>query len=278
MCVCTSNVSSSANNLTLYTIYNTHSEKHYKQTLDPSAFSDDGSGCYNRCTPKYDDYYEAIMEYHLPKISSCPPIKTTPISTTPPNCNGATPPNCNGATPPAAPIAPNCNGPTAPTAPAAPVWGITNTNTATNTSVAGSMNAPLYRLSNPDKGSHMYTTNAKEKNDAVKAGWTEEPSMGKISADQAPGTVPLHRLYNMANGQYMYTTSDAEKNNLTVNGWHAENPIGCVSTAPAPGLVPLYRLSDSNGHLLFTTLESEKNNVINQLGWKLDGTTAYINP
>ncbi|MBF0579737.1 hypothetical protein IM774_08095 [Erysipelotrichaceae bacterium RD49] len=70
-------------------------------------------------------------------------------------------------------------------------------------------------------GDHHYTTDSKETESLVKAGWSFE-GIGWYSAENK--AVPVYRQYNphARTGSHNYTTSLAENNHLVSVGWNAE--------------------------------------------------------
>src|SRR5436305_511700 len=66
---------------------------------------------------------------------------------------------------------------------------------AESSNASGTNAVPLFRLRHNGNTDHFYTTNAKEKDDAVKkAGYVYEGIQCYVFAKQVNGSVPLYRL------------------------------------------------------------------------------------
>ena len=72
--------------------------------------------------------------------------------------------------------------------------------------------SPLYRMYNPNKGTHYYTLNAAERDSLVTKGWNYERDEGALFTSKQKGTYELFRLYNNNSGVHMFTTNEAYKN------------------------------------------------------------------
>ena len=78
--------------------------------------------------------------------------------------------------------------------------------------------AVVYRLYNPNAGQHMYTTDYKEAESLVKAGWMAET----VTFASAREGTPVLRLYNPNSGSHHWTTDPAERDMLVDAGWREE--------------------------------------------------------
>ncbi len=129
----------------------------------------------------------------------------------------------------------------------------------------------MYRLYNPNSGEHFFTSDEKECNDVVAAGWNEE-GMGW----KAPATsdTPVFRLYNPNAGEHHYTTDADERDWLVGLGWKSEG-IGWYSDDAKSK--PLYRLYNPNefaNNHHYTTDTGERDWLVG-LGWRDEGIGWY---
>jgi cell wall-associated NlpC family hydrolase len=126
----------------------------------------------------------------------------------------------------------------------------------------------MFRLYNPNSGEHFYTANAYERDQTVKAGWSDEGT-GWVAPDSGE---PVYRLYNPNAGDHFYTLSSFEKDSLVNTGWNYEG-ISWFSG----GSVPLYRAYNPNaqaGSHNYTTDSGEQGNLLS-VGWNDEGVAWY---
>ena len=137
----------------------------------------------------------------------------------------------------------------------------------------------MYRLYNPNSGEHFYTSNLKEIETIVAAGWKNE---GYAWTALVESDEPVYRLYNPNAGDHHYTVDSEERQNLIDVGWKDEG-IGWYSYSyymrhrkPELG-VALHRLYNPNavaGSHHYTISASEKDNLVT-VGWKYEGIAWY---
>jgi hypothetical protein len=121
----------------------------------------------------------------------------------------------------------------------------------------------MYRLYNENSGEHFYTSNTKEKDNALAAGWKDE-GIGWTAPTEGD---PVYRLYNANGGEHHYTLSAEEKDSLVKAGWKYEG-IGWYSDKNKG--VPLYRLYNPNAFANnhhYTTSADEKAQLV-KAGWQ----------
>ncbi len=138
---------------------------------------------------------------------------------------------------------------------------------------------PLYRAYNPQNGSHLFSDNAQEIQNATKnLGFREEGVAGHIMKNQQSGTVPLYRLRG-PNGDHFYTANAAEVQQAQAQSHYTnEGVAGYVASSQQPGTQPLYRLSNpNNGQHTYTTDANEHQQLLSQ-GWRDEGVVGYIWP
>ena len=152
-------------------------------------------------------------------------------------------------------------------------WEINLADTATNDKAV-----VAYRLYDGNRGEHIYTYNATERDMLVKAGWKEEPSDIKVLHVDAKTGVTVYRVYNPNNGgAHVYTTNPEEVKMLLAAGWEEGVAVFKTPAAGTANTLPVYRVYNTgskNGEHQFTTSAAEKDNLVNH-GWKLEGTPWY---
>ena len=158
---------------------------------------------------------------------------------------------------------------------------------------------PLFRLRNTQTGYHFYTTDPKERDNAINLlyyvsegiqSYVPSSSAGIEGRKPSPlyrlvrvtdpfASVPLYRLYG--NGFHFYTTSLPEAQAAAANlGYTMEGVTGYVQTASyIPGATPLYRLlsRDTGGHF-YTISAPERDNAVANLHYNDEGIAAYVYP
>lgn len=119
--------------------------------------------------------------------------------------------------------------------------------------------APLFRMYNPNKGTHYYTTNAGERDFLLTRGWNAEGTVGNVFNTKFPGTTELFRLYNNDSGVHLFTTDTGTKNGILAafpGIWVQHDNVGFAFTslprtasgAPAPP--PAAALSQATTNLI----------------------------
>ena len=162
---------------------------------------------------------------------------------------------------------------TATAADGSKTWEINLADTATNDKAV-----VAYRLYDGNRGEHIYTYNAKERDMLVAAGWKEETSDIKVLPVDAKTGVTVYRVYNPNNGgAHVFTTNPAEVKMLLDAGWEEGVAVFKTPAAGTANTLPVYRVYNTgskNGEHQFTTSAAERDNLVNH-GWKLEGTPWY---
>lgn len=122
--------------------------------------------------------------------------------------------------------------------------------------------ANVYRVYNPNAGTHLFTASLDEARSAAEAGWRWE---GVAWVSPLEGA-PVHRLYSGASGLHMLTTSDDERCALVAAGWADEG-----SPIMSGGGTPVYRLyNEPAGDRTFTASQAERDSLVSA-GWADEG-------
>lgn len=134
----------------------------------------------------------------------------------------------------------------------------------------------LHRLYNSQTGDHLYTTDCREKDDAVRSsGYVYESVAGYVATRQARRTAPLYRLL-LGSGEHFYTSDQNEVNDLTRDsGNRSEGIVGYLSDRQERNTAPFYRLLTGERHL-YTADEREKNNLLGDSANRLEESPGYI--
>jgi hypothetical protein len=86
---------------------------------------------------------------------------------------------------------------------------------------------PLFRLYGIGNTDHLYTTDIKERDHAVKRlGYTVVETVGYVYPSDGIGRVPLYRLHNKGVHDHYYTTSVHQRDDAAKNGWTDEG-VAC---------------------------------------------------
>ena len=134
----------------------------------------------------------------------------------------------------------------------------------------------VYRIYNPNSGEHFYTTNKKEAESAVKAGWNDE---GRLCMAPKDSDYPVYRLFNpnaRDAGSHHFTISPKEREDLVKAGWVDEG-VAFYSAAQNKG-TKLWRSYNKNdgGHNFTINIEEHKKVVA--AGWTDEGLAWYVYP
>ncbi len=131
----------------------------------------------------------------------------------------------------------------------------------------------MHRLYNKWTGEHFYTSDADEKDECVKAGWSYE---GEEWNAPTISNTPVYRLYNsyVTGGDHHYTLDRDEVETLKNAGWTYEG-IGWYSDDSKQ--VPLYRQYNPNAQTGTHnyTADKDENNYLVSLGWRAEGIGWY---
>jgi hypothetical protein len=152
-----------------------------------------------------------------------------------------------------------------------------NTHAASLSPDSGGAVVPLYRLRHNGNTDHFYTTNAREKDDAVKRyGYVYEGIQCYVFATQTNGSIPLYRLrHNGGDVDHFYTTSADEKNNAVRRYGYTYEGTQCYVLQS--GSVPLYRFRhDGDADHFYTTDPNELNSAIKKAGYTYEGVACYV--
>ncbi len=134
----------------------------------------------------------------------------------------------------------------------------------------------VYRIYNPNSGEHFYTTNKKEAEDAVKAGWNDE---GSLCMAPKASNVPVYRLFNpnaRDAGSHHFTISSKERADLVKAGWVDEG-VAFYSVTNGKGVKLLRAYNKNDGGHNFTISEAEQKKIV-EAGWADEGLAWYVYP
>lgn len=92
----------------------------------------------------------------------------------------------------------------------------------------------VYRVYNPNAGTHFFTTNVAEVNNLVAAGWNNEGVKF-----HAGGGVKVYRLYQARTGNRQYSTNSNVISTLVAHGYTNEGVAFYVNSS-SQGAMPLY--------------------------------------
>ena len=127
----------------------------------------------------------------------------------------------------------------------------------------------VYRLYNEKDGSHLYTTDANEKNSLAKAGWKSE---GVVFKAPKGGTKAVYRLYNPNSGRHHFTADYNEAATLEKAGWALESvPFFGMDSGTA-----VYRLYNPNNEDHLWTKDANEKAALIKAGWKDEGIGFYV--
>lgn len=122
-------------------------------------------------------------------------------------------------------------------------------------------------------GEHFYTTDAAERDRAIRETTFESEGIGCYVLHSPPsGLSPLYRAYN---GGHFYTTNFSERNTAIGNGYSPEGITAYVNTSPGAGLVPVHRFVNQAGRHFYTTNAAEASKV-QHLGYRAEGTPFNV--
>jgi hypothetical protein len=142
--------------------------------------------------------------------------------------------------------------------------------------VSGTL-VPLYRLYNPERADHGYTSNEAEKQRWQHNGYDYEFIQAKIRTSAGAETTPLYRLYNSDLGDHFYTTSSAEQTTAQQYGYEPAGIVGYGYREANDERNPLYRLyHHDRGDHFYTTWEDERQRAEQSLGYTYEGVQCYL--
>ncbi|MGI6118272.1 MAG: hypothetical protein ACOYBC_07750 [Bilifractor sp.] len=132
----------------------------------------------------------------------------------------------------------------------------------------------IYRMYNPNSGEHFYTSDYKERDNLLLAGWRYEGIGWTAPKAGVNNSKPVYRLYNPNAGDHHYTMEVSERDYLVSVGWKYEK-IGWYSDSLQT--VPVYRQYNPNaksGAHNFTTSKTEDSHL-GSIGWRREGISWY---
>lgn len=143
--------------------------------------------------------------------------------------------------------------------------------------VVQNVRTPVYRMWNPAKTDHFYTTSYNEySKTAVNSGYKQQGILGYIFSNSQPGTTPIYRMWNPAVSDHVYTTSFNEYSTKSVYGYKQEGILGYIFSSSQPGTTPVYRMwNPAVSDHVYTTSYSEYSTK-SIYGYKQQGILDYI--
>ena len=129
----------------------------------------------------------------------------------------------------------------------------------------------IYRVYNPNSGEHVYTKDANEKDNLVKAGWKDE---GVAWKSPSKSNTPVYRLYNKNAGDHHYTVSADERAKLVKAGWKDEGVAWYSDDLKTNAVYRVYNPNAKTGSHHFTLSKTEVQNLV-KAGWKDEGVAFY---
>lgn len=127
----------------------------------------------------------------------------------------------------------------------------------------------VYRLYNPQYGTHMFTFNNGEANSLLRAGWTYEGVAWKAPKTS---TEKVYRLYNPNTGDHLFTANAKEAEAVAKMGWSKEGTGFYSSTSKYAAVYRLYNQKKDTHH--YTANWDEKQALI-ATGWIDEGIAFY---
>lgn len=121
---------------------------------------------------------------------------------------------------------------------------------------------PVYRLYNTFTGSHFFTINWEESNEAVNCGYEYE-GVGFMTPSYS--SVPVYRLYDYDTDEHYYTIDFVEAQLLASNGGFVYEGIAWYSAEPSGQTVYVLRAS---GSLTVYTISVAERDMLKSLGWE----------
>lgn len=131
-------------------------------------------------------------------------------------------------------------------------------------------NVQLYRLYNPYSGEHLYTSDARERDNLVRLGWRSE---GNAWVSPSSGVI-TYRLYNPYSGDHHYTTDLKEYNHLSSIGWKKEGLAWYGAASDGVALFRMFNPYVSVGTHHFTSSASERLRMVSD-GWRYEGIAWF---
>lgn len=142
------------------------------------------------------------------------------------------------------------------------------------TATVCSANVQVWLLLNPDLTDSVLSSDAKERDVLVQAGWKVNGT-GSLRLDAEKGAVPLHRMYRQGGGR-MLEVDPASLKNWEKQGYVDEGVLGHASAKAKPGLIPVYHVTKGTTHLWFINPTDQQAAL--KSGWKPVPTTFWFWP
>ncbi len=121
---------------------------------------------------------------------------------------------------------------------------------------------PVHRLYNTVTGSHFFTINKEEADEAVNCGYQYE-GIGFMTPSYS--SVPVYRLYDYDTDEHYYTIDFVEAQLLASNGGFVYEGIAWYSAEPSGQTVYVLRAS---GSLTVYTISVAERDMLKSLGWE----------
>ncbi len=134
-----------------------------------------------------------------------------------------------------------------------------------------SNSSPIYRLTNSNSDSYLYTSSIDSAMSLVNTGgWAYEDILTSNNSSSAP----VYRFLNLYNNRHFYTIDINEAMRITNKGWRYETVAFYADKASG---LPVYRLLQHDKHF-YTTDANEKNIAISKYGYIYEGVAFYVSP
>ncbi len=156
------------------------------------------------------------------------------------------------------------------------------TDQLSNIEVLKFANDQVFRFTNVERGGHLFTTSAAERDSIIKnlPGYKYEGVEFYANNEPEDGSSPVFRFLNTVAGSHLFTTSEAERDSIIQNlpGLKFEGVAYFASKSPQQGYEESYRfLNTTTGGHFFTTSETERDSVIKNLpGFRYEGIGYYV--
>lgn len=136
------------------------------------------------------------------------------------------------------------------------------------------LSVPMFRLRNPVTGEHFFTSSSAERDNVVKAGWSDETPAGGAWMAPVKSSAPIYRLYNpnKKTCNHLYSMNPAEMANLTKAGWKVE---GIAYYSDVNKGQPIYRLYNAKTGDHHYTRSTKERDQLASTGWKAEGVAWY---
>ncbi|MBI5759605.1 MAG: VCBS repeat-containing protein, partial [Planctomycetales bacterium] len=98
---------------------------------------------------------------------------------------------------------------------------------------------PVFRLYNPNSGTHYYTANPDERDALQQLGWRYERDEGFLSTQPGDGLTLVYRLYNRRAGTHLFTANDEERDSVLglSPDWELHDDLGYAFAVAPSGAI-----------------------------------------